>query len=98
MVSDKKKHQMKIAGLMGLVLGIFLFLVVVLFHLVTLPVELDASKRALIQLEALNCFTSDEEHAAAKRVLDAAALTYLAALATAVANLLRMFAMRGNRR
>ena len=79
-------------------LGIFLFLGVVLFHLVTLPVELDASKRALIQLEALNCFTSDEEHAAAKRVLDAAALTYLAALATAVANLLRMFAMRGNRR
>ena len=79
-------------------LGIFLFLGVVLFHLVTLPVELDASKRALVQLEALNCFASDEEHAAAKQVLDAAALTYLAALATAVANLLRMLAMRGNRR
>jgi len=79
-------------------LGIFLFLGVVLFHLVTLPVELDASRRALVQLEALNCFVSDEEHAAAKRVLDAAALTYLAALATAVANLLRMFAIRGNRR
>ena len=79
-------------------LGIFMFLGVVLFHLVTLPVELDASKRALIQLEALNCFASDEEHAAAKQVLDAAALTYLAALATAVANLLRMLAMRGNRR
>ena len=79
-------------------LGIFLFLGVVLFHLVTLPVELDASRRALIQLEALNCFASDEEHAAAKQVLDAAALTYLAALATAVANLMRMLAMRGNRR
>ena len=79
-------------------LGIFMFLGVVLFHLVTLPVELDASKRALIQLEALNCFASDEEHAAAKQVLDAAALTYLAALATAVANLLRMLALRGNRR
>ena len=79
-------------------LGIFMFLGVVLFHLVTLPVELDASKRALIQLEALNCFASDEEHAAAKQVLDAAALTYLAALATAVANLMRMLAMRGNRR
>ena len=79
-------------------LGIVLFLGVVLFHLVTLPVELDASKRALIQLEALNCFASDEEHAAAKQVLDAAALTYLAALATAVANLMRMLAMRGNRR
>lgn len=79
-------------------LGIFMFLGVVLFHLVTLPVELDASKRALVQLEALNCFASDEEHAAAKQVLDAAALTYLAALATAVANLLRMLALRGNRR
>ena len=79
-------------------LGIFMFLGVVLFHLVTLPVELDASRRALIQLEALNCFASDEEHAAAKQVLDAAALTYLAALATAVANLLRMLALRGNRR
>ena len=79
-------------------LGIFMFLGVVLFHLVTLPVELDASKRALIQLEALNCFASDEEHAAAKQVLDAAALTYLAALATAVANLMRMLALRGNRR
>ena len=79
-------------------LGIILFLGVVLFHLITLPVELDASKRALIQLEALNCFASDEEHAAAKQVLDAAALTYLAALATAVANLMRMLAMRGNRR
>ncbi|MBR5641962.1 MAG: zinc metallopeptidase [Firmicutes bacterium] len=79
-------------------LGIFMFLGVVLFHLITLPVELDASKRALIQLEALNCFASDEEHAAAKQVLDAAALTYLAALATAVANLMRMLAMRGNRR
>ena len=79
-------------------LGIILFLGVVLFHLVTLPVELDASKRALIQLEALNCFASDEEHAAAKQVLDAAALTYLAALATAVANQLRMLAIRGNRR
>ena len=79
-------------------LGIFMFLAVVVFHLVTLPVELDASRRALVQLEALNCFVSDEEHAAAKRVLDAAALTYLAALATAVANLLRMLAMRGSRR
>ena len=79
-------------------LGIFMFLGVVLFHLVTLPVELDASRRALIQLEALNCFASDEEHAAAKQVLDAAALTYLAALATAVANLMRMLALRGNRR
>ena len=77
-------------------LGIYLFLGVVLFHLVTLPVELDASKRALVQLEALNCFASDEEHAAAKAVLDAAALTYLAALATSIANLLRMLAIRGN--
>ena len=79
-------------------LGIGLFLAVVIFHLVTLPVELDASKRALVQLDNMGAFVSSDEHAAAKQVLDAAALTYLAALATAVANLLRMLAMRGNRR
>ena len=79
-------------------LGIIMFLGVVLFHLVTLPVELDASRRALVQLENIGAIGSQEEYYGAKRVLSAAALTYVAALATAVANLLRMFAMRNNRR
>ncbi len=78
-------------------LGIFLFLAVVVFHLVTLPVELDASKRALAQLESIGAISSEEELSGAKNVLDAAALTYLAALATSVATLIRMFLMRGRR-
>ncbi len=69
---------------------------VVLFHLVTLPVELDASRRALKQLEANGIFR-DEELAGGKRVLSAAALTYLAALSVSVANLIRILAMRSNR-
>lgn len=79
-------------------MGILLFLGVVVFHLVTLPVEFDASRRALAQLEGIGAFASVEERMGAKRVLDAAALTYIAALAVSVANLLRMLAIRGNRR
>ncbi len=78
-------------------LGIILFLAVVVFHLVTLPVELDASKRALAQLEAAGVISGQDELSGAKNVLDAAALTYLAALSTSVATLLRMFLMRGRR-
>lgn len=68
---------------------------VVLFHLVTLPVELDASRRSLYQLEATGIFR-DEELAGGKRVLSAAALTYLAALSVSVANLIRILAMRSD--
>ena len=78
-------------------LGIFMFLGVVAFHLITLPVELDASRRALVQLQEIGAVSSGQEVSGAKKVLDAAALTYVAALATAIANLLRMLAMRGNR-
>jgi hypothetical protein len=74
--------------------GIILFLGVVLFHLVTLPVELDASRRALLQLEQLGVVSSQQEHAGAKKMLSAAAMTYFAALAMSVANLLRILAMR----
>jgi Zn-dependent membrane protease YugP len=77
-------------------LGVLLFMGVVVFHLVTLPVELDASKRAIAQLVAVGAVSSGEETAAARTVLNAAALTYLAALAMAVANLLRIFLMRRN--
>ena len=70
-------------------LGIIFFAVVVLFHLVTLPVELDASKRALVQLTELGILDLGEERGA-KKMLSAAALTYIAALAVALANLLRL--------
>lgn len=75
-------------------LGILFFLVVILFHLVTLPVELNASKRAIRQLQALAIIDADEK-TGAKRVLSAAALTYVAALATAIANLIRILMIRG---
>lgn len=69
---------------------------VLIFHLVTLPVEIDASKRALKQLE-ISGLMQGEELAGAKRVLSAAALTYIAALATSIANLVRILALRDNR-
>jgi len=75
-------------------LGVVFFLVVILFHLVTLPVELNASKRAIVQLVDLGIISSVETKGA-KKVLSAAAMTYVAALATAVANLVRILLIRG---
>ena len=71
-------------------------LAVILFHAVTLPVEFNASRRALQQMEELG-IVDDMELPGAKKVLRAAAMTYVAALATAIANLLRLLAIRGNR-
>lgn len=73
--------------------GILFFLAVVAFHLVTLPVELNASKRAISQLNETGIILY-EEKSAAQKMLNAAAMTYLAALAMAVANLIRILAMR----
>ncbi len=69
--------------------GLILYCFVVFFQLVTLPVEFDASKRALETIKANN-FLVDEEYKGAKKVLTAAALTYVAALASALATLLRL--------
>lgn len=77
-------------------LGILLFSLVVLFQLVTLPVEFNASRRALNTLESSHILDSNEVSQSGK-VLTAAALTYVAALATALLNLLRLIAIRGNR-
>lgn len=79
--------------------GIILYGLVALFQLITLPVEFNASKRALQTIEQ-NGFLEGEEYNGAKQVLTAAALTYVAALASAVATLLRLFLImnRGNRR
>jgi len=68
-------------------IGIILFSAVVLFHIVTLPVELNASRRAVVQLADAG-LVSDYEIPMVKKVLGAAALTYLAATLSAVANLL----------
>ncbi|MBO8158516.1 zinc metallopeptidase [Thermosyntropha sp.] len=70
-----------------ILLGIILFSAVVLFHLVTLPVEFNASRRAIAQLTEAGIISMDEVPAV-KKVLSAAALTYLAAALSAIANLL----------
>lgn len=77
--------------------GIFLYLAVVLFQLVTLPVEFNASARALRTIED-NGWLFGEEQKGAKRVLTAAALTYVAALFTALMNLFRLIAIANRRR
>ena len=74
-------------------LGIIMFALVVLFHLVTLPVELDASRRALVQMES-NGLLLQDEIPGAKKMLKAAAFTYLAALAASLVQMLRLLALR----
>ncbi|MDO4486930.1 MAG: zinc metallopeptidase [Bacillota bacterium] len=75
-------------------LGVIFFLAVVLFHTITLPVEINASRRAVVQLTELGIISSNERKGA-RKVLSAAAMTYVAALATAVANLVRILLIRG---
>lgn len=77
-------------------IGVITMLAVILFHTVTLPVEFNASSRALRQMDDLGIIT-EEENKGASKVLRAAAMTYVAALATAIANLLRILVLRGNR-
>ena len=76
-------------------IGVLMFLVVVLFHTVTLPVEFNASKRALVQLTELG-IVDETEMRGAKKVLSAAAMTYVAALAVSILNLVRIMAIRGS--
>ena len=76
-------------------IGVIMFAVVVLFHTITLPVEFDASKRALTQLTALNIVEGNETRGAQK-VLQAAALTYVGALAVSLVMLIRVLLIRGN--
>lgn len=75
-------------------LGILFFAGVVLFHLVTLPVEFNASSRAIKQLAGGGYITS-EEAGGAKSVLNAAALTYVAAAAVSAMHLVRLLMLRG---
>jgi hypothetical protein len=75
------------AGALGLVqFAVVLFAVVVLFQLVTLPVEFDASRRAMVQIGNLGLVT-ESERAGAKKVLSAAAMTYVAAALAAITQL-----------
>lgn len=77
-------------GLSGLInLGILLFTAVVIFQIVTLPVEFNASSRAITLLENYNILYSDELKKA-RKVLNAAALTYVASTLMAISQLLRL--------
>lgn len=78
-------------------LGIVLFSLVVLFQLFTLPVEFNASSRALAVLGEYQILTADEVPKA-KKVLDAAALTYVAAAFSSVMTLIRLLLIRNRRR
>lgn len=69
--------------------GLIMYGFVALFQLITLPVEFNASKRALQTIET-NGFLTDSEYVGARKVLSAAALTYVAALVSALATMLRL--------
>ncbi len=77
-------------------IGIICYASAVLFQAITLPVEYNASNRAIQELNELGIIYI-EETASAKKVLSAAALTYVAALAATLASLLRILALRGRR-
>ena len=84
-------------GMFFVQLGIILFAVSVLFTVITLPVEFNASSRAISMLEEYH-YLENEEIKPAKKVLSAAAMTYVAATAVAIANLLRLMLLFGGRR
>lgn len=77
--------------------GILLFLATLLFQLVTLPVEFDASRRAIIVLEN-NGILGEDELGYTKKVLGAAALTYVAGVAASLLQLMRLLIIAGGRR
>ena len=77
-------------------LGIWVFSLAVLFQIVTLPVEFNASDRALVMLEDYGILGQDEKRKA-KSVLSAAAMTYVAAAASSILQLLRLIILFGGR-
>ena len=86
---------MSFAGLVDI--AIWLYVAVVAFSVITLPVEFNASSRAIRTLEGYGIL-SDEENKAAKKVLSAAAMTYVAATLAAIGTLLRLLSLSGRRR
>lgn len=78
-------------------IGIILFTLAVAFYIITLPVEFNASKRAISILESSGMLTVDEIEPA-KKVLQAAAMTYVASATVAMANLLRLLFLANRRR
>jgi uncharacterized protein len=85
----------RISGL--ITLGIYCYLILVVFQLITLPVEFDASRRAKIILQQMHIVQPGEETAGVNNVLNAAALTYVAAFIAALGNLLWLLSIRDRR-
>jgi Zn-dependent membrane protease YugP len=78
-------------------LGIYCYIVLLAFQLVTLPVEFDASRRAKIILQQMKIIQPGQEAAGVNQVLNAAALTYVAAFIAALGNLLWLLSIRDRR-
>ncbi len=85
----------RISGL--ITLGIYCYLVLLVFQLITLPVEFDASRRAKIILQQMGIVRPGEEVVGVNKVLNAAALTYIAAFIAALGNLLWLMSIRDRR-
>jgi uncharacterized protein len=85
----------RITGL--ITLGIYCYLMLAFFQLITLPVEFDASRRAKIILQQMGSIQPGEEVAGVNKVLNAAALTYVAAFIAAIGNLLWLMSVRDRR-
>lgn len=84
--------------MVGLItLGIYCYLVLLAFQLITLPVEFDASRRAKIILQQMGIVQPGEEMTGVNRVLNAAALTYVAAFVAVLGNLLYLMSVRDRR-
>ena len=84
--------------LTGLItLGIYCYLILLVFQLITLPVEFDASRRAKIILQQMGILQPGRELAGVNKVLNAAALTYIAAFIAALGNLLWLMSIRDRR-
>jgi hypothetical protein len=79
-------------------LGVLFFAVMVLFTLVTLPVEFDASRRGIALLGQANLMKTEADEQGSRRVLRAAAMTYVAAAVTAILKLLYFLRLGGRRR
>lgn len=77
-------------------IGIWFFIAAVAFQFLTLPVEFNASSRAIVQLSENN-FLYEDEVVGAKKMLNAAAMTYVAATAVAIGQLLRLIILRNSR-
>src|SRR6059036_4223449 len=85
----------RITGL--ITLGIYCYLILLVFQLITLPVEFDASRRAKIILREMGIVQPGREVAGVNNVLNAAALTYVAAFIAALGNLLWLMSLRDRR-